>query len=99
MSSTGTSIISLVGQSQDLDQYRKKTWEGSFEQYLDIVRQDPAVTRNAFQRVHDMILSTGTDTIEVSRERHVNYRLFSDPFDELCFVGRNKIASLGVGVE
>jgi serine protein kinase len=90
MSSVGTSIISLVGQRQDLDQYRKKNWEGSFEQYLDIVRQNPAVTRNAFQRVYDMILSYGTDTVEDSRDTHVNYRFFSDPDDD----GRDAVFGL-----
>ena len=34
----GREIISLIGQRQDLDQFRRKNWEGTFEEYLDIVR-------------------------------------------------------------
>jgi serine protein kinase len=77
--SSGSSIISLIAQRQDLDQFRKKTWIGSFEAYLDVVRSDPHVVRNAFERVYDMILSYGTDVYEVNREKHVRYRFFDDP--------------------
>ena len=36
---------------------RSCRWEGSFEDYLELVRKNPQVTRNAFQRVYDMIIS------------------------------------------
>jgi serine protein kinase len=78
---TGRDIISLVAERQDLDQFRKKNWIGAFEQYLDIVRDDPKVTRTAYERAYDMILSYGTETYEESREKHVRYRFFSDPDD------------------
>ncbi len=38
----GREIISLVADRQDLDQFRRKNWEGTFEEYLDLVRADPA---------------------------------------------------------
>ena len=75
----GREIVSLIGQRQDLDQFRKKNWEGTFDQYLDIVSQDGRATRNAFQRVYDMILSYGTETYEVTREKRVHYKFFGDP--------------------
>ena len=77
--SNGSSIISLIAERQDLDQFRKKTWVGSFEAYLDLVRQEPKVVRNAFERVYDMILSYGSETYEVNREKHVRYKFFDDP--------------------
>ena len=46
--SKGSEIISLVAERQDLDQFRRKNWVGTFEEYLDIVREHPEVTRNAF---------------------------------------------------
>ena len=67
--SNGREIISLVAQRQDLDQFRKKNWDGTFEEYLDLVRQKPEVTRNAFERVYDMIMSDGTTVYEESRGR------------------------------
>ena len=36
--STGKAILSVMRQHVNLSDYRKKHWEGSLEQYLDIVR-------------------------------------------------------------
>ncbi len=49
--STGSDLISLIASRQNLDDYQKKHWCGSFAEYLDIVRQDPNVTRTAYQRL------------------------------------------------
>ncbi len=76
---SGRELIQLVAQRQDLDQFRRKNWEGTFEEYLDIVRSNPRVTRNAFERVYDMIMSYGTETYEEYREKRTRYRFFSDP--------------------
>jgi serine protein kinase len=77
----GREIISLVAERQDLERLRKKNWEGTFEEYLDMVRANPRLTRNAFERVYDMIQSYGTETYEENRERQTRYRFFSDPED------------------
>ena len=47
----GRDIVSLIGERQDLDQFRKKNWVGTFHQYLDLVRENPRITRNAFERI------------------------------------------------
>jgi serine protein kinase len=86
----GREIISLVAERQDLDQFRRKNWEGTFEQYLDVVRADPRVTRNAFERVYDMLMSYGTEDYEEFREKRVRYRFFSDPDDH----GRDAVYGL-----
>lgn len=75
----GDSIISFLAASQDLQEFRKRNWEGTFGEYLDIVRDRPEVTRNAFQRIYDMIMSYGTRTYEEQRERRVHYNFFDDP--------------------
>src|SRR5207244_1512135 len=77
--SSGRGIISLVSERQDLEQFRKKNWEGSFEEYLDLVRSEPKVTRNAFERVYDMIMSYDTEIYEESRDKKIRYRFFSEP--------------------
>ncbi len=79
---SGRNIISLVGEKQDLSRFRRTNWTGAFEEYLDIVRDNPCVTRNAFQRVYDMILSYGTSTYEECRESRVHYHFFDDPDNE-----------------
>ena len=79
--SEGRTIVTLVAERQDLEQFRRKNWEGSFEEYLDVIREDPKVTRNAFERLYDMLMSYGTETYEEARDRKLRYTFFSDPDD------------------
>jgi len=92
---SGSEIISLVAERQDVQQFRKKNWSGTFEEYLDVVRQHPEVTRNAFQRVYDMILSAGVETYEVAREKRVHYRFFDDTWGN----GRDAVYGLDGALE
>ncbi len=63
---------------QDFKQYRELHWEGSFEDYLAIVREKPQVTRNAFQRLYDMIVSYGTEEYIDNKKRLIRYNFFKD---------------------
>jgi serine protein kinase len=93
---SGTDIISLVAQRQDREQFRKKNWIGTFAEYLDLVRATPKVTRNAFERVYDMILSYGVDVVEESRGvKRQHYRFFSDPDNE----GRDAVFGIDESLE
>ncbi len=76
---SGKEIIGLVAARQDREQFRRKNWIGTFEEYLDVVKQNPLVTRTAYQRLYDMILSYGTETIDHGRDSHVHYKFFNDP--------------------
>lgn len=46
-----------------LEEYRSSeqalTWEGTFGQYLDLVRENPAIAQFAHARIYDMIMSHG----------------------------------------
>jgi serine protein kinase len=110
--SEGRSIISIVAQRQDLEQFRKKNWTGSFEEYIDLVHATPKVTRNAFERLYDMIVSAGTENVERSRgERHLRYKFFDDPMQDgqdavfgldnslAALVNALKSAAKGYGIE
>ena len=77
--STGSDLISLIASRQNLDDYQKKHWSGSFAEYLDVIRDDPNVTRTAYQRLYDMIISKGTEEIIVNKEKLVRYKFFEDP--------------------
>lgn len=76
--SIGSDLISLIASRQNPADYQKKHWHGTFADYLDIVRRDPKVTRSAYQRMYDMILSHGTEEVVVNKEKHVRYRFFDD---------------------
>jgi serine protein kinase len=93
---SGREIISLVAQRQDLDQFRRKNWIGTFEEYLDLARQKPEVTRNAFERVYDMIMAAGTHVYEETRGvKRVHYKFFDDPENE----GRDAVFGLDDSLE
>ena len=74
-------IISLIAERQDLERFHRKNWSGSFEEYLNIVREDPRCTRNAFERIYDMIMSHGAETYDDNRDKRTHFNFFDDPYD------------------
>ena len=75
-------ILEQIAETQGTEeykrQYKKLYWEGTFADYLDLARQDPKVTRNAFQRVYDMILDAGFEKYEDCKKELVHYKFFDD---------------------
>jgi len=74
-------ILSVIDRHLDSERFRQQHWEGKFADYLDLVAGNPRVCRNAFQRVHDMILQFGTDRYRYLKQEYVHYKFFDDPFD------------------
>src|SRR5918912_4429126 len=75
---TGKAILAELRPQLDLGDYRKKHWEGSFEEYLNIVVEHPEVTRTAYQRLYDMILSHGTEEVYENKEKVIRYKFFTE---------------------
>src|SRR5262245_13018287 len=75
---TGKAILSTIRQQLNLPEYQKIHWEGCFEDYLDIVAKHPVVTRTAYQRLYDMILSHGTEEVYENKEKIIRYRFFNE---------------------
>jgi serine protein kinase len=76
--SIGKSILSNIREQLNLPEYQKIHWEGSFEEYLDIVHHHPEVTRTAYQRLYDMILSHGVEEAYEFKEKVVRYKFFTE---------------------
>jgi serine protein kinase len=74
----GKAILATVRQQQNLTDYRKTHWEGSFDEYLDIVAEQPRVTRSAYERLYDMIVSHGTEEVFEHKEKIIRYRFFTE---------------------
>src|SRR5262249_546496 len=87
-----SSWVSRIASLQDSKQYAELNWEGSFEDYLALVRQNPRVTRTAFQRIYEMILSHGRTEYIDNKKKLVRYHFFSDE----RFGGRDAIFGLDV---
>ncbi|HXG61944.1 MAG TPA: serine protein kinase [Planctomycetota bacterium] len=83
-------LWSAIDKSLDKKTYQELHWEGTFEDYLKIVADNPKVARNAFQRVYDMILSYGVEEYTENRETRVRYPFFRDPMG----AGRDAIFGL-----
>jgi serine protein kinase len=73
--------MSLVGQIaalQDFKEYEDLNWEGSFEDYLNLVRKNPRLTRNAFQRMYDMVLAHGVEEYIDNKKKLTRFKFFKD---------------------
>ena len=80
--SAGSDLIAQIAGRHNLVDYQKKHWHGTFAEYLDIIRRDPKVTRTAYQRVYDMILSHGIEEVTVNKEKLGRYKFFDDPIGQ-----------------
>jgi serine protein kinase len=108
MSST---LFNSIASGLDLERYRTLNWEGSFDDYLDLVVKDPRITRNAYQRLYDMILSYGQEEVMEHREKVTRYKFFGDPISNgrdgvfgldrslMRLVSVIKSAAMGYGTE
>lgn len=72
------SMIKYIASLFDQQEYEDLHWEGSFEDYLEIVKKDPKVTRTSFQRVYDMILASGREEYIDNKKKLVRYPFFYD---------------------
>ncbi|MFN3369471.1 MAG: serine/threonine protein kinase, partial [Thermus sp.] len=73
--------LERIRRRQDLEAYRALSWEGSFAEYLGLLKRDPRPLRTSFQRVHDMILAHGVEEYTLFKEKLLHYRFFDDPFE------------------
>ena len=74
------SLLQQFASRQNADAYRQEHWQGTFDEYLDLVRKTPEVTRSAHQRMYDMIMTYGTYPVdEGRRDGLLRYRFFDDP--------------------
>jgi len=71
-------LTSKIAALQDYKEYENLHWEGSFEDYIKLVQKNPRVTRNAYQRCYDMILSHGQEEYVDNKKKLVRFSFFKD---------------------
>src|SRR5688572_15654149 len=86
------SLLGALASLQDRKEYESLHWEGSFDDYLKIVKDDPTVTRTSFQRLYDMIMSYGRQEYLDSKKRVTHYTFFDDPVQN----GRDAVFGLDI---
>jgi serine protein kinase len=72
------SILEGIRSQLDLTDFKKLHWEGSFQEYLEMVLQQPNVCRTAYQRLYDMIMSHGTEDIYENKDKLTRFKFFTD---------------------
>jgi serine protein kinase len=104
-------ISSFVKNNYNRKDFTHLHWSGTFQDYVDVVSKNPMILRNAFQRVHDMIMSFGTSTYTEYKKEITRYHFFDDPFDQgkdaifgidvhlMKLVNFFKSAAMGYGTE
>ncbi len=85
-------LVSKIAALQDFEEFADLHWTGSFEDYLGVVRKSPEVTRTAYQRLYDMILSFGTESFVDNKKKIIHYNIFDDPLND----GRDAIFGLDI---
>jgi len=85
-------LVARIAALQDKTNFKELHWEGTFEEYLRIVRENPRVTRTAFQRLHDMVVSHGKTEYIDNKKKLIRYHFFHDE----QFGGRDAVFGLDV---
>ncbi len=75
-------IWEIVEKRFDPQSFRDEHWEGTFDDYLDLVLRNPSIVRNSFQRIYDMILHFGIERYTKLKQDCVRYKFFSDPIGQ-----------------
>ena len=101
----------LLTDSKEIEQFKALNWEGTFFEYLDMVKQNPDVCRNSFQRMYDMVTSYGHETYIDFKKQITHFKFFDDPIEDgrdgvfgidlplMKLVHFLKSAALGYGTE
>ncbi len=71
-------LLSDILERQDTQTYRLQCWEGTMEDYVEMLQRNPVIARSAFQRIYDMILSYGYEEYTENREKLIHYKFFED---------------------
>jgi len=89
---TPTDLRSVVATHQDVDTFKALSWEGSYWDYLEMVKQDPAIARNAWQRVYDMVEAFGKTEYTEYKKKILRWNFFDDPFEN----GRDAVFGIDI---
>lgn len=73
---SAASLLDRLREYHDQDTFRELHWEGSFEDYINIVREDATVLRNAYQRLYDLVMEHGAEEYEDNKKKIIRYNFF-----------------------
>jgi serine protein kinase len=62
---------------EDRDQRQQQHWQGTFLEYLELVKADPGLAKSAHRRLHDMIIDAGVSELNPENDPRVQ-RIYGD---------------------
>lgn len=101
----------IIKDWQGNQKFKDLTWSGTFNEYLNLVKENPKITRNAFQRMYDLIVEKGTTEYKDFKKDVVRYKFFDDEDNDgkdavfgldiplMKLVNALRSAALGYGTE
>lgn len=78
MADSRISLQGLLKDWNDREKFRDLSWSGTFDEYLNLVKNNPKVTRNAFQRMYDMVMEKGKSDYVDTKKQVIRYHFFND---------------------
>jgi len=82
-----TKTLSELLKKSSNEKFNDLHWSGSFEEYLNLVEDQPEITRNSYQRMYDMITSYGTEEFTYCKQKVTKYKFFSQCTDSIGIYG------------
>lgn len=76
--SSSSSFRNLLEKRANQNPHVLEHWSGTFFEYLDLVKKNPKFTRNAYQRMYDMIIEAGTEEYVDFKKQVIRYKFFDD---------------------
>ena len=76
--SSSSSFRTLLEKRASQNPHVLEHWSGTFFEYLDLVKKNPTFTRNAYQRMYDMIIEAGTEEYIDFKKQVIRYKFFDD---------------------
>jgi serine protein kinase len=92
--STGLDFKNLIQDWKGNQKYRDLAWSGTFNDYLNLVKENPKVTRNAFQRMYDMITERGKVDYVEFKKQITRWKFFDDEGND----GKDAVFGLDVSL-
>lgn len=89
-----TDFQAMIKSMQDQNNFKEMHWSGTFNEYLNLIRENPKITRNAFQRMYDMIMEKGADTYTDVKKHMVHYKFFDDEDND----GRDAVYGMDISL-
>lgn len=76
--SSSNSFRNLLEKRANQNPHVLEHWSGTFFEYLDLVKKNPKFSRNAYQRMYDMIVEAGTEEYIDFKKQVIRYKFFDD---------------------